>query len=85
MERYGMFTTEGDQLVGRIVDAAVKAHTELGDSVQVAWQFLYANLRKLSYAEGYGEATDTEVREICAGALEQRTGKQLTSTEYWNI
>ena len=35
MERYGMFTTEGDQLVGRIVDAAVKAHDELGDSVQV--------------------------------------------------
>ena len=85
MERYGMFTDEGNELVGRIVDAAVKAHDELGDSVQVAWQFLYANLRKLSYAEGYGEATDTEVRETCADALEQRTGQRLTEQEYWSF
>ena len=85
MEEYGMFSDEGNELVGRIVDAAVKAHDELGDSVQVAWQFLYANLRKLSYAEGFGEATDTEVREICAGALEQRTGQRLTSEEYWSF
>ena len=77
MERYGMFTDKGDVLVGRIVDAAVKAHDELGDSVQVAWQFLYHNLCKLGYAPGYEEATDTAVREACAYALEQRTGQQL--------
>ena len=77
MERYGMFTDEGNILVGRIVDAAVRAHDELGDSIQTAWQFLYANLRKLSYAPGYGEAMDTEVRESCAGALEQRTGQRV--------
>lgn len=74
---YGMFTAEGDLLVGRIVDAAVKAHDELGDSVQVAWQFLHANLVKLSHADHYGEATDTVVRESCAYALEQRTGQRL--------
>ena len=66
---YGMFTHEGDLLVGRIVDAAVRAVDELGDTPQVAWQFLYHNLDKLSHAQGYGEATDTAVRESCAYAL----------------
>ena len=74
---YGMFTQEGNELVGRIVDAAVRAHDELGDTPQVAWQFLRANLDKLSYAQGYEEATDTVVRESCAYALEQRTGQRL--------
>ena len=76
---YGMFTQEGDLLVGRIVDAAVRAVDELGDTPQVAWQFLYHNLDKLSYAEGYGEATDTEVREACIHALENRTAQRVIS------
>ena len=74
---YGMFTQEGDLLVGRIVDAAVRAHTELGDSVEVAYSFLTAKLEVLSYGEGFEEATDTAVREACAVALEQRTGHSL--------
>ena len=80
---YGMFTQEGNELVERIVVAGAGLHNNLGDSIGQAWQFVYANLRKLSYAEGYGEATDTEVREICAGELERLTGKTLTSDEYW--
>ena len=76
---YGMFTQEGNELVGRIVDAAVKAHDELGDSVQVAWQFLYHNLDKLSHAQGYEEATDTAVREACLYALENRTAQRVIS------
>jgi len=80
---YGMFTQEGNELVERIVVAGAKLHLEMGDSLLRSWQFVYANLRKLSHAEGYGEATDTAVREIAAGELERLTGKTLTSDEYW--
>ena len=82
MSTFGMFTPEGDELVERIVRAGARQHLELGDTLQQSWQWIYHNLRKLSMAEGYGEATDTEVREICAGELERLTGKQLSSDEY---
>ena len=82
---YGMFTDEGNALVERIVLAGAKLHNEMGDPILRAWQFVYANLRKLSYAEGYGEAVDTAVREIAAGELERLTGKTLTADEYWAI
>jgi len=81
---YGMYTAEGDQLVENIIKVGAKQHLELGDTLQQSWLWIYHNLRKLSYAEGYGEATDTEVREIAAGELERLTGKQLTSDEYWS-
>ena len=81
---YGMFTPEGNQLVENIIKAGAKQHNELGDTLQQSWQWVYHNLRKLSYAEEFGEATDTEVREIAAGELERLTGKQLTSDEYWS-
>ena len=76
---YGMFTQEGNELVGRIVDAAVRAVDELGDTPQVAWQFLYHNLVKLSHSDHYGEATDTVVREACIHALENRTAQRVIS------
>jgi len=79
-----MYTPEGDKLVESIIKAGANLHNELGDTLQQSWQWVYHNLRKLSYAEGYGEATDTEVREIAAGELERLCGKQLTSDEYWS-
>ena len=80
---YGMFTDEGNTLVERIAQAGMKlAQT---DGERVAWQFAHRELHKLARAKGFGEATDTEVREIAAGELERLTGKTLTSDEYWAI
>ena len=81
---YGMYTPEGDQLVENIVKAGANLHNELGDSLPQAWRWVYHNLRKLSRTDQFGEATDTEVREIAAGELERMTGKRLTSDEYWS-
>jgi carbamoylphosphate synthase large subunit len=55
-ETYGMFTPEGNYMVSRIVDAAKKLVEQDSDQ-------LTAELRKLGYADAFGEATDTDVRE----------------------
>ena len=59
---YGMFTPEGNYMVARIVEAAQKLVADDGDTLN-AWQFAYRELEKLSYAEGFEECTDTDVRE----------------------
>lgn len=84
MSEYGMFTPEGNELVHNIVKAGARLHLELGDSLQQSWRWVYHNLDRLSRAEGYGEATDTEVREICASELERLCGARLSSDEYWS-
>ena len=62
---YGMFTQEGNELVERIAQAGMKlAET---DGERVAWQFAHRELHKLASAEGFGEATDTMVREAVYG------------------
>ena len=64
---YGMFTQEGNTLVERIAQAGVKlAQT---DGERVAWQFAHRELHKLASAEGFGEATDTMVREAVYGDI----------------
>ena len=65
---YGMFTPEGNYMVARIVDAGKKLVAEDGDTLN-AWQFAYRELEKLSYAEGFEECTDTDVREQVYGAV----------------
>ena len=62
IKRYGMFTTNGNKMVGRIVDAA-KQLVELDGDKLNAWQFAYRELRQLGYSDEFGEATDTDVRE----------------------
>ena len=62
---YGMFTEEGNALVERIAQAGMKlAQT---DGERAGWRFAHRELHKLASAEGFGEATDTMVREIVYG------------------
>ncbi len=58
---YEMFTSEGNELVHRIVLAG-QALAKF-DPFERVWEWTQHELHKLSYAEGYEEATDTAVRE----------------------
>jgi hypothetical protein len=66
---YGMFTTEGNELVGAIATAGAKLAKE--DGAASAWGFCLRKLETLSYGsfmkdgveQTFGEATDTAVRE----------------------
>ena len=60
---YGMFTDKGNYMVARIVEAAQGLIKLDGDELN-AWQFAYRELQQLGYADEFGEATDTAVREI---------------------
>ena len=62
IKRYGMFTTNGNKMVGRIADAGKKLAAEDGCGKN-AWAFAYRELQKLSYAKDFEECTDTDVRE----------------------
>jgi hypothetical protein len=62
---YGMFTGRGDLRVHQLVE---KARRE-----QRTWSWLHNQLWALSQRPGYGEATDTEVRENAYSALGHRT------------
>jgi phosphosulfolactate phosphohydrolase-like enzyme len=61
IKRYGMFTTNGNKMVGRIAEAGKKLAAE--DGATSAWAFAYRELQKLSYAKDFEECTDTDVRE----------------------
>ena len=61
MSEFGMFTAEGNQLVARIAAAGERLAAE--DGAKSAWGFCLRKLETLSYGEGFGEATDTDVRE----------------------
>ena len=65
---YGMFTPEGNYMVGRIVEAAQGLIKLDGDELN-AWQFAYRELQQLGYADEFGEATDTAVREEVYDAI----------------
>ena len=62
IKRYGMFTTNGNKMVGRIAEAGKKLAAEDGCGKN-AWAFAYRELQKLSYAKDFEECTDTDVRE----------------------
>ena len=68
IKRYGMFTTNGNMMVGRIAEAGKKLASEDGDQL-TAWAFAYRELQKLSYAKDFEEATDTDVREQVYSAI----------------
>ena len=68
IKRYGMFTTNGNKMVGRIVDAGQQLVELDGDKLN-AWQFAYRELQKLSFAKAFEEATDTDVREQVFDAI----------------
>lgn len=84
MKTYGMFSTQGDDLVHRIVESACNLKRTFGDADAQVWQWAYTALDKLSYGEGFGEATDTVVREAVYGALEdQIPGFAVSEQDYW--
>lgn len=58
---YGMFTDSGNLAVHAIVEGARIKKLE--------WPQVYQALVAISYVEGYGEATDTAVRECVYGVL----------------
>lgn len=58
---YGMFTEEGNIAVAAIVTVARAG--------RLTWPETYKLLSRLSAIEKYGEATDTEVREMVYDAL----------------
>ena len=61
MMDYGMFTDSGNMAVHGIVEGArLKKST---------WPEVYQALVAISYVDGYGEATDTVVREAVYDAL----------------
>jgi len=62
IKRYGMVTTSGNKMVGRIAEAGKKMAAEDGCGKN-AWAFAYRELQKLSYAKDFEECTDTDVRE----------------------
>lgn len=69
MTDYGMFTTEGNQKVEKIVSMARNLHEQLGYSVESAWNWAQNELAGLgNYAETE-EAEDTAVREAVYCAI----------------
>ena len=61
MKSFGMFTENGSYMVGRIAAAGEKLAA--ADGTKSAWQWAQRELSKLATADGFGEATDTAVRE----------------------
>ena len=61
MQNYEMCTSQGNELVHRIVEAGVALRKF--DSFESVWEWAQHELNKLSHAPGYEEATDTAVRE----------------------
>jgi hypothetical protein len=61
MQNYEMFTSQGNELVHRIVEAGVALRKF--DSFERVRDWAQHELNKLSHAPGYEEATDTAVRE----------------------
>lgn len=68
---YGMFTTEGNKRVATIVKRA--------QAKRWTWAETYRALRELSNKQQYGEATDTEVREMVYSAI----GAEQRNESFW--
>jgi hypothetical protein len=64
---YSMFSPEGNELVARIVEAALKQKAH--DGAEQAFIWADHQLTKLSYGHNMGEATDTAVREAVYEAI----------------
>lgn len=63
---YGMFTDSGNLAVHAIVEGA--------RSKKLEWPQVHQALVAISYVEGYGEATDTAVRECVYDVLGFKSG-----------
>lgn len=70
MTKFEMRSEAGDQLVGRIVDAAVKLKTERDASWSDVDHFVETKLLQLSVA-GYPDAVDRVVRKAVHAAVKE--------------
>ena len=71
---FGMFSPEGNYMVGRIAAAGEKLAA--ADGTKSAWQWAQRELSKLATADEFGEAMDTDVRDqlhdvVCTAAGER--------------
>ena len=62
---FGMFTERGNSAVGQLV--------ALAKTAELTWPQTYRALLVLSEQDKFGEATDTEVREMVYSALNFKT------------
>ena len=64
-QNFGMFTDKGNYMVTRIAEAARELASVDGpqNPTELAWAWTVRELEKLACAEGFEEATDTDVRE----------------------
>ena len=71
MTDFAMFTAEGNQLVARIATAGRDLAAVDGpqNPTKLAVQWAFRELDKLGAAEGFEEATDTDVREAVFGYI----------------
>jgi hypothetical protein len=68
---YQMFTDAGNEAVGGIVYESVKQG--------LSWGETYAMLQQLAQRPGYGEATDTAVRDMVYEAI----GAEEREESFW--
>ena len=71
---YGMFTRDGNEACGRIVNAICQMPAESTN------EQMYARLKDLLAIAQlmYPEIYDTDVREHMIAAIEKRTGREMT-------
>jgi hypothetical protein len=83
IEQYGMFSTQGDFMVDRVVRAALQlAQIDAASNFEV-WAFTKRELAKLASTLEFAEAEDTVVREEVFGALfNTLPGFNLSEEEY---
>lgn len=67
MRDYGMFSKEGNLLVGNIVEQALQMRDNEG--VERVWDWTCSKLEVLGTAKSFEEATDTAVREAVYDAV----------------
>lgn len=82
LDYFSMFSTDGNRRVRQILDDTIRIAPGLTDDE--IWQYAYSRLELLSREDGFGEATDTEVRENLWGALiDGRHFQSWKSVNYW--
>ena len=67
MRDYGMFSKEGNLLVGNIVEQALAMRDNEG--VERVWDWCLVKLEVIASAKSFEEATDTAVREAVYDAV----------------
>ena len=76
MTKFNMYSQAGDQLVGRIVNAAVKLKVERDASWEDVDHFVETKLLQLN-AAGYPDAIDRVVRKAAHTAVKEGVAEKV--------